>query len=93
MTKRSTSLVLAGALALAVPATVAAAPMTTAPVAERVVRESATAPTPAPAPSADGYAAREQADKDVSQYAGGSTFVITMSGTTLAILILLLLIL
>lgn len=90
MSIRTTSLALASALALAVPATVAAAPM--APVAAHVEK----APAPAPVRTADDasrYADREVQDQDVSNFEGGSTFVITMSGTTLAVILILLLIL
>ena len=89
MSIRFTTLALTSALALAVPATLEAAP--TKPVAAQVQ----TAPEK-PARDADGaarYADREAQDREVSSFEGGNTFVITMSGTTLALILILLIIL
>lgn len=86
---RFTTLAMASALALAVPTTLHAAP------AQPVAAQVETAPTkPVRDDSAaERYADREAADRDVSSFEGGNTFVITMSGTTLALIIVLLLIL
>jgi hypothetical protein len=89
MSIRFNTLALAGALAVAAPATVFAAPA--APTI--LVGHAEKAPAQAPSSEASRYAEREAQDTSVTDYEGGSTFVITMSGTTLAIILVLLILL
>ena len=81
------NLAFASALALAAPTVAMAAP--TAPVAQHVVAENTTAPTPAA--EHNDYAQREQKDKQVADYQGGSTVVIGISGGAIIVILLILL--
>ncbi|HEY4175960.1 MAG TPA: hypothetical protein VGM90_03980 [Kofleriaceae bacterium] len=81
------SFALASALALAVPTVAMAAP--TAPVAQHVVVDNTAAPTPAA--EKNDYAQREQQDKKVADYQGGSTVVIGISGGAIIVILLILL--
>ena len=77
------------ALALGAPAIASAAP-------EREVAAqlaaSPVAPAPASTPQSSSYAQREQQDKQVAGYEGGSVVVIGVSGTALLVLLILLLV-
>lgn len=87
---RLTSLGLLTALALGAPTIASAVPER--PVAAQVAL--APAPTPAAARDSARYAEREQQDKRVASYQGGSVIVIGVSGgaVLVALLVLLLLI-
>jgi len=76
------------ALALATPAIASAAP--TRPIAAQVT-SAPSAPAPAAAADTSGYAQREQQDKQVANYEGGSVVVIGISGGALVVLLLILL--
>ncbi|MBC7974730.1 MAG: hypothetical protein H7138_07055, partial [Myxococcales bacterium] len=54
------------------------------------VATTPTAPVPAAPGDASGYAQREQQDKQVANYEGGSTVVIGISGGALVVLLLIL---
>jgi hypothetical protein len=75
-------------LALSTPAVVSAAPAQ--PVPTQVVPAPVT-PRTATAADASGYAQREQKDKQVAKYEGGSFVVIGLSGGALVVLLLVLL--
>jgi hypothetical protein len=85
---RPATLALISALALGTPAIASAAPQR--PVAAQVAT-TPSAPAPAAASDTSGYAQREQQDKQVANYEGGSTVVIGISGGTLVVLLLILL--
>ena len=77
MLLRSASLALAASLAIA---PVAASADTAKPVAAEVV--SVKTPAPATQQDSTNYAAREQQDKQASNYEGGNVVVIGASGCT-----------
>jgi hypothetical protein len=85
---RPASFALMTALALGTPAIASAA--TERPVAAQVAT-TPSAPAPAAAADASGYAQREQQDKQVLNYEGGSVVVIGISGGALVVLLLILL--
>jgi hypothetical protein len=85
---RPATLGFVSALALATPALASAAP--TRPVAAQVTR-APSALAPAAAADTSGYAQREQQDKQVANYEGGSVVVIGISGGALVVLLLILL--
>jgi hypothetical protein len=88
MKSRIATMALSAAL-LGAPTAAFAAPAQ--PIAVQV--EKTTAPAPAQHSDTAGYADREQTDKQVASYEGGSTVVIAMSGGAFVVLLLLLLIL
>ena len=85
--------VLAIALALGVCAPAALADSSPRPVAAEVQPSSTTAPTSATHQDSSSYAQREQHDKQVQNYRGGSVLVIGISGGALIVIIILLLLL
>lgn len=85
---RLASLGLLTALTLGAPAIAAAAPER--PVAAQVIA-APTAPAPAAAGDAQSYAQREQHDKKVAGYEGGSVVVVGISGGALLVALLILL--
>ena len=85
---RPATLGLLTALAFATPAVASAAPER--PVATQVASNPST-PAPAAATDTSGYAQREQRDKQVENYEGGSVVVIGASGTAIVVLLLILL--
>ena len=85
---RPATLGLLAALALAAPTVASAAPER--PVATQVAA-APSAPTRAASTDTSSYAQREQQDKQVANYEGGSVLVIGISGGALIVLLLILL--
>jgi hypothetical protein len=85
---RLATLGLISALAVSAPAFASAAPQR--PVAAQLATTPG-APIQAAPADASGYAQREQQDKQVANYEGGSTIVIGISGGALVVLLLILL--
>ena len=85
---RPATLGLLAALALGAPAAAYAAPER--PVATQVAAAQ-TAPARAAATDTSSYAQREQQDKQVANYEGGSVVVVGISGGALVVLLLILL--
>jgi hypothetical protein len=85
---RPATLGLLTALALATPAVASAAPPRDAVTQ---VEAAPTAPAKAAATDSSGYAHREQQDKQVANYEGGSVVVVGISGGALVVLLLILL--
>jgi hypothetical protein len=88
MLLRPTVLAIALALGVCAPAALA----DSSPVAAEV-QPSTAAPTPATHQDSSSYAQREQHDKQVQNYRGGSVLVIGISGGALIVIIILLLLL
>ncbi|HEU4727474.1 MAG TPA: hypothetical protein VFT22_06290 [Kofleriaceae bacterium] len=86
---RPATLGLLAALTLAVPAGASAAPRERDVAAQVVPAPSS--PVAAPAGDASSYARREQNDRQVASYEGGSVVVIGISGGALIVLLLILL--
>lgn len=92
MLLRTASLALAAGLALGSAPTVLAAPAP-APVAEHVATHHvASAPTPS-THDATRYAQREQQSPAAASFAGGSAVIIGISGASIAVLLILVLLL
>jgi len=86
---RPATLGLLTALALGAPTVASAAPEHT--VATQVVAAPAGTPTKAANADSSSYAKREQQDKQVANYEGGSVVVVGISGGALVVLLLILL--
>lgn len=87
---RPATLGLLSALALATPTIANAAPSTEV-AAHVTTSEAPSAPIKASSTDASGYAQREQQDKKVANYEGGSVVVVGVSGGALVVLLLILL--
>jgi len=87
---RPATLGLLTALAFGAPAMASAAPEHTA-ATQVVAAAPSAAPTKAATADASSYAQREQHDKQVANYEGGSVVVVGISGGALVVLLLILL--
>jgi hypothetical protein len=91
MLLRPTALAVAAALSLGAPAAMADSHIT--PSAEVQPAAAVATPTQASQDDSSGYAKREQQNKQVANYKGGSVLVIGISGGALIVILILLLLL